>query len=121
MTTKKDLKQLIRQRMAKTGESYTLARRHVLGADQKLCPACSVALEERTVREMPDLDGYAVDDLTEGQAADYFQALDSDDPSDWGDWADDVMEKFCPKCEARRAMPLELLLRARRRSGVRRE
>ncbi|WP_404362905.1 hypothetical protein ACIHQR_23160 [Corallococcus coralloides] len=31
MTAKSDLKQRIRERMAKTGESYTIARMHVLG------------------------------------------------------------------------------------------
>lgn len=99
MTTKKDLKQLIRQRMTKTKESFTVARRHVLAAAGNLCPGCGRMLSERTVRQMPDLDDH-LDGLTDGQAADYMMAADSDDPRDWGDWAEDVIEKFCARCES---------------------
>lgn len=120
MTTKKDLKQLIRQRMAKTGEPYTVARRHILTGDDKLCPACNGTLEERTVQQMPDLPEDGLDGLTDGQAADYFQALESDDPRGWGDWAEDVIEKFCPKCEGRSAATAEAP-RARRQSNPREE
>ncbi|MBL8918116.1 MAG: hypothetical protein JNJ54_04575 [Myxococcaceae bacterium] len=122
MTINRDLKQLIRQRMAKTGEPYTVARRHVLNASGKLCPACSGALVERTVLQMPDIGEDGVDDLTDGQAADYFSALESNDPRDWGEWAEEVVEKFCPRCEERGAAQLEaLLLRARQRPSKREE
>jgi len=33
MTARKHLKQLVRDRMRKTGERYTVARRHVVDAD----------------------------------------------------------------------------------------
>src|SRR4029453_9886469 len=33
MTARKPLKQLVRERMRKTGERYTIARRHIVGAD----------------------------------------------------------------------------------------
>ncbi|WP_269454199.1 MULTISPECIES: hypothetical protein [Sorangium] len=36
MTIKKDLKRLIRQRQAATGERYTTAREHVLSARSKI-------------------------------------------------------------------------------------
>lgn len=122
MTIKKDLKQLIRQRMAKTGEPYTVARRHVLNADEKLCPACSGTLEERTVVQMPDIGEDGVDGLTEGQAADYFTALESNDPGDWGEWAEEVVERYCPRCEVRAADQLEeALIRARQRYNTREE
>lgn len=38
MTTKKDLKQLVRARMGKTGESYTAALRHVRDGDAARAP-----------------------------------------------------------------------------------
>lgn len=119
MTTKKDLKTLIRQRMTRTGEKYSVARQHILTASNKLCPACNTTLEERTVRQMIELPEDGLDDITEGQAADYFQALDSNDPGDWGEWAEDVVEKFCPRCEARIAAVNEM--RRGRRSNSRAE
>lgn len=121
MTIKKDLKQLIRQRMEKYGEPYTVARRQVLSASGRLCPACHATLEERPLSEMPDLDDDELDDLTDGQRSDYFMALESNDPSDWGAWTEGVVEVFCPKCEARAVTPVEELMEARRRSGRREE
>jgi hypothetical protein len=35
MTERKDLKRLIRERMAKTGESYTTARMHLAGGEDR--------------------------------------------------------------------------------------
>ncbi|GMU63528.1 MAG: hypothetical protein AMXMBFR34_52910 [Myxococcaceae bacterium] len=92
MTTKKDLKQLIRQRAEKTGESYTVARRHVLSRAGRLCPACHATLDERPLSEMPDLEEDALDDLTDGQRSDYFMAMESNDPRDWNAWTEGVVE-----------------------------
>jgi hypothetical protein len=46
MTTKRDLKSLIRARMEKTGESYTVARRHVLAAGTGTSSVPAVAAQE---------------------------------------------------------------------------
>lgn len=44
------------------------------------------------MRELTDFD----EDATDGQIADWFGAMESDD---FGEWASETEETFCPKCD----------------------
>ena len=49
MTTKRDLKALIRERQKETGEKYVGARRQVLRSSGNRCPACNEPLADRVL------------------------------------------------------------------------
>lgn len=59
MTDKKDLKRHIRERMAKTGEAYTTARRNVVGSVQDP-RAHARALVERAIEREPMLTAFGL-------------------------------------------------------------
>ncbi|NRD66930.1 hypothetical protein HRD49_34810 [Corallococcus exiguus] len=99
MTKQKDLKALIRERMAKTGEKYAAARLHVLGSgdgpggDDPRCPACKGRLRAVQTRIEPDSEDF-FDDMTDGQIADYHFAEETGDYSNWT-----IEALYCPRCE----------------------
>jgi len=56
MTTKRDLKKLIRERMKKTGESYAAARRALLAQPATPGDASSSKIEYRSTADMSPID-----------------------------------------------------------------
>jgi hypothetical protein len=74
---------------------------------EQLCPTCGAELRRRAVRElaMPD------DDATEGQFADWIGATES---GDFGEWAVEYEELFCPRCESPMMRALRTMTGARR-------
>ncbi len=97
MTRKKDFKELVRKRIAKTGESYVEARRQLLAKRKGLCTTCGGKLATRTLWEFAEPD----EDATDGQWADHNAAILSDDPGEWGVEAGE--EEYCPTCEGAEA------------------
>ncbi len=66
MTTKKDFKKLVRQRMDKTGESYTTAHRHLVGDGPRanLPEPIAEDLERRMAREREqEIESYGIEVL----------------------------------------------------------
>lgn len=56
------------------------------------CPTCGSRVVEQTRLQIAPFP----EDATEGQQADYMMAVES---GGLGDWAEEVTERFCPKCE----------------------
>lgn len=56
------------------------------------CPTCGGPMSEETRLQMAPFP----EDGTEGQQADHMMASES---GQWDDWAEEVTERFCAKCE----------------------
>ncbi len=94
--SRRKLKDLIRERMRKTGESFVVARFNLLKGEGSLCPACSGMLKREVVKTFVEPD----DDATEGQIADYMMAVEAGrDDALAEHWTEEVDVVWCPKCE----------------------
>lgn len=91
MPKKKTLKALIRERMKKTGESFSTARAHIVRQGHP-CPSCGSPLSAILIRETFEPD----EDATEGQIADYMAEMES---GEFDNWAWTGRRWFCPRCE----------------------
>jgi hypothetical protein len=91
--SKKSLNALIRERMKKTGESFTAARAHIIKQGNP-CPSCGGPLSAFLVRELyePDED----DGWTDGQLADFYMECETGIGDNWHSI---VRQWFCPHCE----------------------